>query len=869
MPKATQVERARGEEQTATPLDAAFKLVDSLPVPVFFKSRDGRYLGVNRAWEEFFGLRGDAFIGKSVADLYPQDPAIAERHGAMDRELYAHPGRQSYEIRVRARDGNLHDTIYYKATYTDAHGEIAGLIGAIIDITARTRAETALRDNEERWRAIVNSANEGILVYDRELNVIAGNQAAERILGLPLAEIIGAAGFTSLLPCVHADGRALLPQDRPTRVTARTGKTLSNYIIGIKRPGGVYTWLSVNTGFLRHTEAADWYGVVSTFTDITAQRNAEAALRDSEERYRRTFEMAGSGLAHVDLEGRFLRVNRRLCEFFGYRESELVGMLVKDLSHPADRDLADASRSKVLAGELDSARLEKRYLHKDGGVVWASIAIAMERDASGQPLYAISVIDDVTARREADGALRESEERYRRTFELAGSGVAHIALDRKFIRVNRRLCEILGYPEHELIGMTGREISHPGDLDVINSQRAKLYAGEIDRVRVEKRYVRKDRSIVWVAFSMVVERDEAGQPSYEIAIFDDITERRRAEAAVRESEERFRSLTQLSSDWYWEQDAQFGLTFMSRRMGERTGLDASAYLGRKRWDQPALNLTDADWASHRAQLERHEPFRDFEMERPNPTGGTRWISVSGEPIFDQAGVFRGYRGVGSDITERKRAEAELRRAHDEVAHKAEELERSNAELEQFAYVASHDLQEPLRMVSSYTQLLTKRYGERFDGDAKEFMHYIVDGAARMKQLIEDLLAYSRVGTKGKEFKPVSAEAPLRKAITNLRAAIDESSAAVTWDPLPAVDADEVQLAQLFQNLIGNALKFRGPGVPRIHVAAADQDGDWPLTVADNGIGIEPQYTRWATIPAPASGSPSARKSSSATADASG
>ncbi len=742
---------------------------------------------------------------------------------------------------MRARDGNLHDTIYYKATYTDAHGEIAGLIGAIIDITARTRAETALRDNEERWRAIVNSANEGILVYDRELDVIAGNQAAERILGLPLAEIIGAAGFTSLLPCVHADGRALLPQDRPTRVTARTGKTLSNYIIGIKRPGGVYTWLSVNTGFLRHTEAADWYGVVSTFTDITAQRNAEAALRDSEERYRRTFEMAGSGLAHVDLEGRFLRVNRRLCEFFGYSESELVGMLVKDLSHPADRDLADASRSKVLAGELDSARLEKRYLHKDGGVVWASIAIAMERDASGQPRYAISVIDDVTARREADGALRESEERYRRTFELAGSGVAHIALDRKFIRVNRRLCEILGYPEHELIGMTGREISHPGDLDVINSQRAKLYAGEIDRVRVEKRYVRKDRSIVWVAFSMVLERDEAGKPSYEIAIFDDITERRRAEAAVRESEERFRSLTQLSSDWYWEQDAQFGLTFMSRRMGERTGLDASAYLGRKRWDQPALNLTDADWASHRAQLERHEPFRDFEMERPNPTGGTRWISVSGEPIFDQAGVFRGYRGVGSDITERKRAEAELRRAHDEVAQKADELQRSNAELEQFAYVASHDLQEPLRMVSSYTQLLTKRYGERFDGDAKEFMHYIVDGAARMKQLIEDLLAYSRVGTKGKEFRPVSVEAPLRKAITNLRAAVEESSAAVTWDPLPTVDADEVQLAQLFQNLIGNALKFRGPGVPRIHVAAADQDGDWHLTVADNGIGIEPQY----------------------------
>jgi PAS domain S-box-containing protein len=516
-------------------------------------------------------------------------------------------------------------------------------------------------------------------------------------------------------------------------------------------------------------------------------------------------------------------------------------MAVRDLSHPDDREAVDARREKLIAGSADSVRLEKRYLRKDGATVWATIAIAMERDAAGRPLYAISVIDDITARKHGAAALRESEERYRRTFELAGSGVAHIGLDRKFVRVNRRLCEILGYPEQELIGMTGREISHREDHDVINTQRARLYAGEIEHVRVEKRYLRKDGSTVWVTFSMVLERDDAGRPLYEIAIFDDITERKRAEAAVLESEERFRSLTQLSSDWYWEQDAEFGLKFMSRRMGEKTGLDAAAYIGRKRWDQPALNLSEADWAAHRAQLERHEPFRDFEMERENPAGGTRWISVSGEPIFDARGRFTGYRGVGSDVTARKQGEADLKRAHDELAHKAEELQRSNAELEQFAYVASHDLQEPLRMVSSYTQLLGKRYGERFDGDAKEFMHYIVDGAARMKQLIEDLLAYSRVGTKGKEFKPVAVEAPLKKAITNLHAAIAESSAAVTWDPLPTVDADEVQLAQLFQNLMGNALKFRGAGVPRIHVSAAEKDGEWHITVADNGIGIEPQY----------------------------
>ena len=146
------------------------------------------------------------------------------------------------------------------------------------------------------------------------------------------------------------------------------------------------------------------------------------------------------------------------------------------------------------------------------------------------------------------------------------------------------------------------------------------------------------------------------------------------------------------------------------------------------------------------------------------------------------------------------------------------------------------------MVASYTQLLARRYDAKLDEDAREFMAYIVDGATRMKQLIEDLLAYSRVGTKGADFRPVAAEAALRRALFNLRAAIEEAGAAVTHDPLPTLPADEVQLAQLFQNLIGNALKFRSASVPRIHVAVArEPDDEWQFEVRDNGIGIEPQY----------------------------
>jgi PAS domain S-box-containing protein len=310
--------------------------------------------------------------------------------------------------------------------------------------------------------------------------------------------------------------------------------------------------------------------------------------------------------------------------------------------------------------------------------------------------------------------------------------------------------------------------------------------------------------------------------------------RTQAERELRQSESRFRSLTGLSSDWYWEQDEELRLTFMSSRFVERTGIDPAPYIGGRRWDQPAPNLTDSDWARHRAQLERHEPFFDFEIERVTPDGNSVWLSVSGEPVFEDR-KFRGYRGVGTDITERKRAQGVLRAAYDELA-------RSNSELQQFAYVASHDLQEPLRMIGSYTQLLERRYGDKLDADAREFMGFVVDGATRMKQLIEDLLAYSRVGTRGKELRPVQAQAALERALVNLRASIESADAQVTHDALPEVSADDTQLTQLFQNLIGNAIKFRKKDEPiRVHVGAQDAGAEWRFSVSDNGIGIEPQY----------------------------
>ncbi len=187
-----------------------------------------------------------------------------------------------------------------------------------------------------------------------------------------------------------------------------------------------------------------------------------------------------------------------------------------------------------------------------------------------------------------------------------------------------------------------------------------------------------------------------------------------------------------------------------------------------------------------------------------------------------------------DITEQKKAQ-------DALKEKMIEVERSNAELQQFAYVASHDLQEPLRMVASYVKLLDRRYGDKLDQDAKEFIGYAVEGSTRMQQLINDLLTYSRVGTRGKPFEAVDLESVFAVMMDNLKVSINENDATVTHDPLPTVTADDLQMLQLFQNLVSNGIKFRGDVPPRVHVSAT-RDGDtWRFGVSDNGIGIDPEY----------------------------
>ena len=220
--------------------------------------------------------------------------------------------------------------------------------------------------------------------------------------------------------------------------------------------------------------------------------------------------------------------------------------------------------------------------------------------------------------------------------------------------------------------------------------------------------------------------------------------------------------------------------------------------------------------------------RDYPLSIHHTSGHTTDMLYNATVYKNEAGEVQGIFAAARDITERKKLE--------------EDLLRSNADLAQFAYVTSHDLQEPLRMVTSYLQLVEQRYKDKLDAAGTEFINYAVDGAKQMQTMINDLLTFSRVGTRGKPFQPTDCEVILDQALINLQMAIGDSHAIITHDPLPTVIADDTQITQLFQNLIGNAIKFRSREPLRVHISAQAKEKEWLFSVRDNSIGIDPLYS---------------------------
>jgi PAS domain S-box-containing protein len=730
-----------------------------------------RFISVNHQFLTIAGLPEDQVIGLPVNQVIPEPAcslalekfaqAIHEKHTVAWEETSLYPGGEHI--------GDVSVTPLF-----DASGACTQLIASVHDITARKQAELALERSINELKAL--NATAAIVTQSLDVQEIlnqllaaplrftgvkavafqlldqkTGELAMEAHHGLSAGfvqafsrmktdeGIEGKAVQTGKALAINSlteypDARRVYLENEHIQSAAAIPLTGSQGVIGVMSVGaGSPDYFDAATVELLTTmgqqiaigiEKARLYQQTRAWAAELEQRVAERtrALQESEALYRTLAEelhhsrqMLQIVLDTVpqrvfwkDLELTYLGCNRVFAQDVGLGDpAAVVGKNDYQLLKGAYAGLYRKDDMDVIQSGKAKLNYEEPQSLLDGSPIWLRTNKVPLYDLSGSVIGVLGTYEDITQSKQAEQALVESEERFRSAFEQAAVGISHTALDGRFLRVNQRNCEMLGYSQEEMLGLTFQQITHPDDLNVELNQLNALLAGQTRTYSIEKRYIRKDHSLVWVNRTVGLVREPTGEPKYLIA-------------------------------------------------------------------------------------------------------------------------------VAEDISARKQAQEELKKT-------AAELVRSNAELERFAYVASHDLQEPLRMVTSYLQLLEQRYRDRLDGAAIEFIDFAVDGAARMKTLINDLLAFSRLSTHGETFAPTNCETVLERVLADLRLSIVENGARVTHDPLPTLQADPSQMERVFQNLIGNAIKFHGDQPPAIHIGAQRQPGEWLFSVRDNGIGIDPKY----------------------------
>jgi PAS domain S-box-containing protein len=563
-----------------------------------------------------------------------------------------------------------------------------------------------------------------------------------------------------------------------------------------------------------------------------ADENA-AGLGDYEEmatevRYRCLFEEARDGILILDpVTRKILDANPFMADLLGCRRKELLGKELWQIGLLKDESANEAAFRELQKNHF--VRYESLPLRNNAGHSLEAEFVSHAYEEEGRKVIQCN-IRDITKRHGGEEALRLSESLYRRLFETAQDGI--LVLDAgtgQVVDANPYMQVLLGYSLEQFLGKKLWEIGPFKGVEASKTVFAELKVK--DSVRYESLSLeRKDGRRVETEFISVAYFAE--QRRLIQCNVRDITERRRAEEALRLSESLYRRLFETAQDGILVLDADTGQVVDANPfMRVLLGYSLEEFLGKKLWEiGPFKGIEASKTVFTELKVEDSVRYESLSLERKD--------GLKVEAEFISNAYFAEQRRLIQcnirDITERRRLE---RLAEQRIA----ELARSNDELAQFGYVASHDLQEPLRAVASCVQLLQRRYGGQIDARADEFIAHAVAGIKRMETLIDDLLAYSRVGSQAQPLAPTNCEEVLADAVANLAVAISESGALVTHDLLPVVEADHTQLAQVFQNLIGNAIKFRGARSPVIHVSAESRAGEWVFSVTDNGIGIESQY----------------------------
>jgi len=523
-------------------------------------------------------------------------------------------------------------------------------------------------------------------------------------------------------------------------------------------------------------------------------------------------------------------------KMFGYSAGEAIGENIQMVIPPEYTGEENLIFEKLLNDELIQ-HYETVRMKKNGEKFPVSLTVSPIKDSEGKITGVSKIIRDITQRVRGEQNLAASETRYRRLFESAKDGI--LILDAEtgmIVDVNPFMTELLGYSHIEYLGKSIWDVGH--FKDIVANKENFLELQQKEYIRYEDLPLEtSDGQIVHVEFISnvyMVNNQKVIQCNIR-----DISERYRAEAAKQKWNKQFKQLSANAPGMIFQftrrADGSFYVPIASEGIRELYGCSPEDV---KDDFSPIINVIHPEDAEKLiAEIEdsaKNLTRFNFKFRVQLPGKAMKWLLGVSTPEKTEDGCITWY-GFNTDITGSKLTEEKLNNT-------LQNLERSNKDLEQFAYVANHDLQEPLRMISSFTQLLERRYKDKLDQDANEYIRFAVDGAIRMQKLLNDLLEFSRIKNQAEQYEPVDASVLLGQAVANIQQLLTDNTALVTNDDLPLIQANEAQIIRVFQNLIENAVKFhKKTELPKIHISCTKQENMYRFSVADNGIGIEKQY----------------------------
>jgi len=454
-----------------------------------------------------------------------------EKFQARIEEIYATSPPETFDT-LELADGRVFER-FTRVQFVDQRN--VGRVWSFRDVTERKRAEEDLQQQRERFRVTLSSIGDAVVTTDTHGRVTFLNPAAETLTGWKSAEACGRP-LPEVFNIINEDTRA--PAYNPVDKVLREGVVvaLANHTALIARDG---TERGIEDSAAPIRDAAGRVsGAVMVFHDVSERRRTQRALRESEDRLRAVFNQAAVGIAIAELDGRFEQVNRRFSEILGYSAEECRHLNFVGLTYPDDRAQTEANVSRLLAGEVTDYTMEKRCVRNDGNVIWTRSTVTLLKDAEGRPYRFVGAIEDISQRKKAEEALRESEEMHRVFFELGSVGMAYVSPNGRFLKVNEKFCEIAGYSPEELAQLTPLALTHPDDRQTEREQALRYIREKLPVHRSERRYIRKDGSARWVSVTARMVYGPDGDASYSIGIVEDITERKKAEADLQEADRR-------------------------------------------------------------------------------------------------------------------------------------------------------------------------------------------------------------------------------------------------------------------------------------------------------------------------------------------